>query len=775
MGKFTDILHGIQAAQKQQVEEGPGSTALADYTNEMRETSGANKAKETAAKKQQQSQQNQIEQQKQSIKQQSNIPTETYAEKYNNAVNNDYYKNTSSLLDIQKEKQEQQNRDNNDNQDKDHQLTPAIVDPNSYVDSSGMPINGIDFQTDFGFNLELSDQDLIDRYHDLEQKERDARNIELKEKPEEPTPDFYVDSTGMPVNGVDVLNSAALASNAAKGSIAGMDFDRYDATKPEMTGERYIWEIQNGLNTGRPIEEINPYAIYNRLDEHYGYGYNPVAENQQQIGSYYLDRLFKAPSDAMNELKNARTNLFDWKINNAQDSQGNDLGQISGGQFNIAQPAYFKYVNDVFRKEVDEEGNEYQPNLIPRDQMTDDMLTDPNYVKMKSNGYTLHLEDGEELTYPLGTRFQVDSDQYNAAMADQENVPFILTIVTPDGQSESFEFESMNDYKDNFREDTDYSLDPENDEIVGAFKVDPMTLDDGTQLDFLTVDSIANRENGTADYGLFNMAKPQGEVTPVLEWDDESGGLKFDLTDIFPYLTDIGASSAIYMAPPSISVPAVVSNMYQGLKGIDQRSMTPDKVYSPIDPTFENNDVAVSNLLGEPALAATERFLGTFGQGSRAGRGLLDRVAPNLAIRPMLNHGQHVLGEGLEEVIQSPIEDAMSKGTSGTFADYVRNENGDLQLDDYNRYIVDYDTPIEKRFTNFLKNAPENLFAGSLFGGVLTAPQGFRAMRESGINMLNNKAEDNREANGRLTPRFVPIDQLAGALDEAREKGYVNG
>lgn len=178
---------------------------------------------------------------------------------------------------------------------------------------------------------------------------------------------------------------------------------------PDMTGEQYI-RYQQELGTGgRPIEELleNPNGVYNKQEEFQNYGFQPIIQDEDQLRSMAADSVFQGGNKLVNEFADIREdNRGDWFINDVQQEDGSVLNNLNGDYFRNNVERYFNNVVGPQRNTMDEN------RFIGEDQLTEDIINDPNYSKQALKGLILDY-NGEQDNFPGATGFEFNEDQYN--------------------------------------------------------------------------------------------------------------------------------------------------------------------------------------------------------------------------------------------------------------------------------------------------------------------------------------------------------------------------
>lgn len=506
-----------------------------------------------------------------------------------------------------------------------------------------------------------------------------------------------------------------------------LDEEAFEA--PDMTGAQYKWYRQFMGTGGRPLEEIDDNAIYNKAEEFRNYGFQPVVRNQDQMNRMVFDNMTtRTGTNFNNWLSDLRENARnDYSINNIVQSDGSVIDQINGDYFD----SYLQdYMNDLQNMKAP------PSDILFGDDVTEDIINDPNYLKKYISKWTVKYDDGTEEVYEGGKSIEIDED--DAALliqtGDKFNIPVHVGVMDANGEQigSTIVFDNYQELQDALGNGTliptyDESEDYEATGVDVAIPVNPMVLDDGTEIPYQTAVGIERGQLGTPDYGTFNLDKPAAKTNDFITWDDEGKKFDFDFTDIVPNMMDIALGSAPYMAPMQIMAPLMGANVMQGLKGID--SMSGDVENGTYQRVAEdlNNERYFSNLAGEIAIPLSEHFMGV---GAGAGGNFFAKTfAPklyqrmqNATAKPLLDIGRSTIGEGLEEVGQAPIEETKRYGISGAFADQIYDE-GIPQYDATGHEVRDVATDLATRLANFVTGVPNEALAGSIMGGGFNAPR----------------------------------------------------
>lgn len=554
----------------------------------------------------------------------------------------------------------------------------------------------------------------------------------------------------------------------------------------DMTGDQYI-RYQQELGTGgRPIEDIDPNGVYNKQEEFSYYGFQPIIQDEDQLRSMAADSVFQGGNRLVNEFSDIREDSRgDWFINDVQQEDGSVLNNLNGDYFRNNVERYFNNVVGPQRNTDDSN------RIISGEQLTEDIINDPNYSKQALKGLILNF-DGEELNFPGAAGYEFDEELYNDFLQTGDYTKPITIYLTDrngetyyreNGEPVSIEFESVNEYNDlidsnGLREDIQESFDPD-DYIVNAVRIDPFVMEDGTEVPFRTAMMLAtDQQSGTYDYGPFNINKPRDSVTPFIDYDN--GNWNFTMEDFVPGMIDIALNSAPYMAPVQVMAPLTVSNMYQAAKGLDARSLN-NGMYEQVaeNPTW---DQYLSNVGGELLIPLSEHMMGV-GAGAAGRKTLFDRLAPKLTERmnrakaaPLINLGRSTLGEGWEEVLQNPIEEAQQSGVRGMYANQLDDEFGQPAFDATNHPILDYNTPMIQRVGNAVTGLPNDFLAGAMMGGLFNAPHipGAAAQTYANRNAAWHAAGLNPYQQANYLERQQANAQISDEqMEEARRRGLL--
>lgn len=553
--------------------------------------------------------------------------------------------------------------------------------------------------------------------------------------------------------------------------IDDMSFGDMNSRSSDMTGEKYIWyQEQMGLG-GRPISEIDPNGIYNKNEEFKYYGFNPIIRDQDMLNSVLLDSVVTAPNRLVNEFADLREdNRGDWFINNARSVDGNVYNDINGDSF-------FSGITDYFNRVVNNERNSKQPGrVLTGDQITSAIRNNPNYAKYKENGIRIINADGSNMDYPGADPKNLEFEEADInqilATGNYDSLPFTAYLrnydgspyLDEDGDQIAITFDSYNEYYQTISPLLEETFDP-NDDIVQAVRIDPMMLDD-QQLPYQVAYDIIQDNTGDKDYGLFNINKPADQVNPFIDYDDENG-FKFNMQDVVPSMIDIALNSAPYMMPLQVMAPITASNMYQASKGLDARSLD-NLSYRQMAEDLDNERY-LSNIFGELLIPVSEKL---FGVGGRI-------LGNNAMAQPLRNIARETLGEGVEEVIQNPIEEVQRYGFTNAYANPLEDDNGNTLYDSTGHELRDPATVSSDRFFNAITGMPNDFLAGAMMGAGFNAPNIPSAWRQHRQNTLARNEGVTSPYVSAVADPFTRYNQQYAPLDmnvleqEARERGYI--
>lgn len=466
---------------------------------------------------------------------------------------------------------------------------------------------------------------------------------------------------------------------------------------------------------GRPLEEIDDNATYNKLDEMRDFGYTPYIEDMDQANAWNATQVADDLSKAYSTFGKARDLTTDAKINY------NDQ--------KISHENFFDNVGDYFNdiNQLREEGKIEAVSA-------DDPSVDPDSDLPMTIWWT----------FP-GTDIEIASDQnLQYQWSDDGSV---LYAWLPGHEDQAVEYDGLEDYEQNIPEWHPYRSE-EGDPVHSYWKLPRLeyTEDDGTQvsLSYKDAENIAqSAADGSADidWGFGNIAKNAEDRKGFGEMLTTG-----DFSDLLPNMTDLALGSAPLFTSFT-AWPMALSNAVTASQGLDARLYDMDNGsynrLAGVDPDTNENLMTGEKYLSNIALSglvpATERVAGIIGgSGGMLGKPLqagLQRIGAPAAIRSAVD----VLGEGAEESVASAWEDYQVNGLDRWFADpvYETDENGNVltrynpvtgqdepiqKYDSTNHEIRDSNTPLPKRVSNWADQQLDNVLAGSALGLAVGGP-----------------------------------------------------
>lgn len=461
-------------------------------------------------------------------------------------------------------------------------------------------------------------------------------------------------------------------------------------TSDTMTGEQY--EIfRNLTGTGRPVEDIDPYGTYSKIEEARNYGFIPYApDGNDTLNKMHFQEITKRPTELANALAGSRTAMFDYGINmNDQTYSGKDFDK------NVTT-----YLDKISFAQDQAQKNGETPVF------TDPKADHTGMTPYTHQGYVVNMDDGDPLELP-GGGFEVL--KYGAVnedgTPDYNNDPSIV-IRFNDGTE--ITFDDVYDFKDNM--DVSGIRVAEKGEPEVAWYPD-LVLDSGQTMSY--ADAIAligddpnfedRDETISYDYGPLGLGKPQRHSAGLLG--DGVGGL---LNNTW----DLTASSVPYFHPLT-GVTLGIGNAATAMSGQDPRSLTPEGGRQSSE--MDNSDYA-SMIAANLAMPITEMGWGRIGKTvALPFANKMTQAFGNRAWYPGYEWIMGSVGEGLEELPGNAMEDIARSGLSGAFANEV-----DGEYDSAGNPILDRDTPIDERLRNFAlgkENEPGSSALDAFAGG----------------------------------------------------------
>ncbi len=520
---------------------------------------------------------------------------------------------------------------------------------------------------------------------------------------------------GKTVNGINVnrmMPSASMGSTFDKSEfdqgldkMANENYDdgtmRSDSVKSKLMSGAQYKEYENLGMGGRPYDEIDDNATYNKLDEMMNYHFIPYVEDHDQYEAWTTSQLADSVTKMYNIFGDLREGTTSAKINYGDQSYDRDDFYDNAGT----------YFEDLDKQIGD-----------GRIEMLD--ANDPNVDKDNDLPMTVWW------SFP-GTDVRVPSDQDLSYQWSDDGSQ--LYVWVPGYEDQAVVYDGLEDYEENKPEYATYRSE-EGDPVHKYWKIPKLEYEqnDGTRvsLPYGDVEDMAqSMADGTADmdWGVANLAKDSGDRKG---WTDmfTTG----DFSDLAPNFTDLLLGSApLFFAPTAW--PMALTAAGTAAEGLDPR------LYDYKTDTWRrlsddmNGDKYLSNIVLSGTVPLTERLAGGIGgSGGLVGRPIKNALekagAPKTAQSAM-----DVLGEGAEETVASAWEDYQVNGLDNWFANplYETDDDGNI-LTEYNpvtkrdepriKYdttgheMRDSNTSSSDRFGNWLDQQSDNFLAGSTLG-----------------------------------------------------------
>jgi hypothetical protein len=474
-------------------------------------------------------------------------------------------------------------------------------------------------------------------------------------------------------------------------------------TSKYMTGSQYKLYQQAGMG-GRPTDEIDDNAVYNKIEEWQDYNFIPYIKDDNQFEFWKLTQIPDTTSKLFNIFSNIREDNTDAKINYNGEKLSRDefLDNVDG---------YFSSVNDSIQSGSVAILSPTDPNADPETMVPVTVIwTIPGMdIEIPSNEQPISIRnsDGSITVYwpgyeNLAVDYENDEDL-------QQNLP------------------TWNTYRSDEGEPVHYYMDVPVLSYVDSTsgKEVRMTYDEAERL----TSSLAN---GTADmdWGFLNIAKDANnrkDFTHMLT--------SMDFSDIVPNMVDLLLGSAPLFNPYT-GWTMGLSNAVGAAQGLDPRLW--DQKTNSYRALSEDmtGDKYASNIALNALLPLTERLAGNLGGKSTKLYELLQNWLGKIGAPKMVRYGTDWAAEGVEEDIGAFWEDLQVNGLTDLFCDpiYKTDENGNTLMEFNPRTmsmepVIDYDetghekrdpnTPMWKRFQNYQDQMLENFLAGSALGGAM--------------------------------------------------------
>ena len=465
---------------------------------------------------------------------------------------------------------------------------------------------------------------------------------------------------------------------------------RADSVKSKyMDGKTYKKYVELGMG-GRPVDEIDDNAVYNKLDEMRDYNFVPYIEDNAQWDWWNATQLGNDVSKGFNLLGQARDHYF-------QPTFDFDGTKVNVREFDNAMA---KALSDIDNGNL---SNIKYISRIPNDDGSVQTVEHDGSLDISSLGEYLadYLADNPESSIASSLPFDY-----------LQNNPDAVIVSWPDGKISLFD-------------------DPDEIEIQSSPVIEYEQLD-GSNVRIPLADYLAGIKDGSikVDYGPLNLGKNADERKDFTEMLTTA-----DPSDLLPNMVDLILGSAPLFFNQT-AWPMAISNAEQAAWGLEPRSYNAlNNTYSRLSEDM-NADKYLSNIVLSGLMPATERIAGFIGgTGGVVGRPIMKALEKRNA-SPTIRELIEILGEGAEEIVAGLWEDAMSNGWRGTYANpvYKTDENGEvvtdpatgepiIQRDAYGAEVRDLDTPMTDRAGNFFGGSIENGLAGTALGGLFGIPR----------------------------------------------------
>ena len=361
---------------------------------------------------------------------------------------------------------------------------------------------------------------------------------------------------------------------------------------------------------------------------------------------------------------------------------------------------------------------------------------------IESDKWSLYDESGRKVSNPRMTdafydsvrdqeagivtiRMDVDSDAGSEPIYKKFDVDYAF----PDGEDLSL---TLSDFglnpQVNYVQDGKEINIPFNLDAISAITANPTALNAFDRGD-VSIEELVNQSGRNADYGPLGWNTPNYALSgfdQILNPFDDSG----QASDFIPALADMALSSAGYFMPQTLA-QRTASGMSGAFNGVDyQNSM------NRRDGSYDgSNNIYTSPLAYGLAGLAERSVSGAIGKAGKTTslddmilRGLSKIVLPNSekaganVLRNALASG---IGEGIEEVITSPIYEFAGTDPEYMYASNLKDEYGNDIAGEY-----DENTPFlpsvadliagrntESRVGNWIDTIPNDFLGGALLGG----------------------------------------------------------
>lgn len=562
----------------------------------------------------------------------------------------------------------------------------------------------------------------------------------------------------------------------------GSAYDYDHMTSRWMTGTQYIkYREEMGID-GRPIEEIDPRAVYDKAAEAAEYGFVPFLPDEMSWYALQTTHAATLPGRIAGEVGNLREHITgDYVINLGDQS-------FSGREFDRKATPYIQQIN--YYMETDPERYQYVYELPVReaDGTTSYHYGYPIDATWVDGQFVISFEDGSTATLSG----DLTDDEIMEALGETPQ------MVRPE--------EAHGDLPEDLS-DLVYS----DDDRWMTYVFPDLVLSDGTSIPYYDVwrlyrdqtpgndedvefvDDDISYEFSDRPVPIWFDNKPGRFSAQEMFYQDENGNLHFDPSDIGNNAIDFTAGSLpISLSAKRFGLPFLlwdpwiysVSSALASAAGVDPASYDPRTgSYLPIAAyydddgnlrygvqeayTDDNGDVSLRvnnelsdstrlwNALGTAAVPFTEEIAGSVGGSDFLGNllGVSDEAMERIAsptLRQLITRRLYgPIGEGLEEVAGNWFDEATNYGPSRMWADPVLDEDDEPVYDIVGHEIRNGDTSLVNKAVNAYNPADiGNALAGGIlvsevmglpgifdrFGEYGTAIRNQERMREMGIN-----------------------------------------
>lgn len=499
----------------------------------------------------------------------------------------------------------------------------------------------------------------------------------------------------MQIDGADIMNDS-LKALRDQGTDNGT-LHPEALTSNTMSGSQYkIYAELTG--TGRPVDDIDPYKTYSKIDEAKDHGFIPyLPDGQDSLNKMMSQELWSRPSKIANGLADIREEMTPYVIKeNGNEYDGHDVEErgrtfIDNIDWNISQ------------------SNKNGETSIYADPNADHTGMD-GYV---NTGWVVNFEDGTSETY--------DGPFHVVKYGEGEGDPVIIGF----NDGTEIEFNDAYDVSNSMFPTNDIRLANDGEEAIYWYP--RLTLEDGQTLTYDQVlDYLTNapgkedsNQNIEYDFGPLNIGKPARMSEGLIE--DGFAGL-------LPNTIDLVTGSAPYFHP-LIGVPVGLSGAASVVNGQDAMGVKTDGSGDPVNQNGDSADLGTM-MLANAAMPLTEVGYGRIGKTISAP--FMKTIARNYGNRawyPMLEHLSGTVGEGMEEIPGNVTEELARNGLSGAFADQAGyDDNGNVL----------YDSKSD-RIGNFVSGIPDAFAGGAWLGTLFGLPTLPGAIGQSKANYDLNK------------------------------------